>query len=169
MMEPGHAPCVASQNEGASDEFRTDIAHGGVCRAGHAGRDAHCAYAGPRERAGDRHEQETRSIAAIDEVLSAIDKTEETTGRIRKVTTLDAVDIVFLSDAAQTEGGPPPEIEAKIAEHQDEIAELRKELEGNAMLFHAVDSRNVLMRDIIAVAFSGEGKVTIYATAKPPS
>ena len=114
-------------------------------------------------------EQETRSIAAIDEVLSAIDKTEETTGRVRKVTTLDDVDIVFLSDAAQTEGGPPPEIEAKIAEHQDEIAELRKELEGNAMLFHAVDSRNVLMRDIIAVAFSGEGKVTIYATAKPPS
>jgi hypothetical protein len=114
-------------------------------------------------------EQETRSVAAIDDVLSAIDKTVETTGRVRKVTTLDTVDIVFLSDAAQAEGGPPPQIEASIAAHQDEIAELRKELEGNAMLFHAVDSRNVLMRDIIAVAFSDDSKVTIYAATKPPS
>ena len=76
---------------------------------------------------------------------------------------------MFLSDAAQAEGGPPPEIEAKIAEHEEEIAELRKELEGNAMLFHAVDSRDVLMRDIIAVEFRDDRHVTIYAATKPPS
>ena len=116
----------------------------------------------------DVDEQETGSIAATGDVIAAIDKTPETTARIRKASALDTVDIVFLSDAVATEGGPPPEIEAKIDEHKAEIAELRKELEGNAMLFHAVDSRNVLMRDIIAVEFNDDRHVTIYATAKPP-
>ena len=50
--------------------------------------------------------------------------------------------VKMMSDAAVTEGGPPPEIEAKIKEHEEEITELRKELEGNAMLYHAIDSRS---------------------------
>ena len=115
----------------------------------------------------DVDEQETRSIAATSDVIAAIDETPGTTARIRKVSALDTVDIVFLSDAVATEGGPPPEIEAKIEERKAEIAELRKELEGNAMLFHAVDSRGVLMRDIIAVKFNDDRHVTIYAAAKP--
>lgn len=113
-------------------------------------------------------EQETRSVAATEDVLASIDNTLETTGKVRKAAALDTVEIVFLSDAAPGEGGPPPEIEAKIAEHQAEIAELRKEIEGNAMLFHAVDSRGVLVRDIITVTFNDDRHVTIYAAAKPP-
>ena len=74
---------------------------------------------------------------------------------VRKTSNLDKVDIVFLTDAAATEGGPPPEIEAKVKEHEADIAELRKELEGNAMLYHAIDSRRVLLRDVLAVEFDG--------------
>lgn len=114
-------------------------------------------------------QQETQSIAATGDVLAAIDRTRETMARIRKTSALDTVDIVFLSDAAATEGGPPAEIEAKIEAHSDEIAELRKEFEGNAMLYHAADSRDVLMRDIIAVEFKDDRHVIVYAAAKPPS
>ena len=113
-------------------------------------------------------EQEARSAAETDRLIAAIDDTTETIRKIRKTSDVDSVEIVFLVDAAAAEGGPPPEIEAKLAERETEIGALRQELEGNAMLFHAVDSRQVLLRDVIAVAFEDDRSVTIYAAAKPP-
>jgi hypothetical protein len=112
------------------------------------------------------HEEQTPAAAQTDAVIKAIDKTAENIATVRKATTLDAVNIVFLPDAAVTEGGPPDEIAAKVEEHKDEIGELRQELEGNAMLYHAIDSRQILIRDILAVEFKDAG-VVIYAAAKP--
>ena len=113
------------------------------------------------------HEEETRATADADKVIAAIDKTAENTSAVRKVTQLDRVDIVFLSDAAQTEGGPPPEIERKLEENEEAIETLRQEIEGNAMLYHALNSRQILMRDILALEFDDANGVTIYAAAKP--
>jgi hypothetical protein len=112
-------------------------------------------------------EEESRATADAGKVVAAIEKTRESIATIRKTSKLDKVDIVFLSDAAATEGGPPPEIEAKIKEHEEEIAELRQELEGNAMLYHAIDSRQILLRDVLAVEFNDANGVVIYAAAKP--
>jgi hypothetical protein len=112
-------------------------------------------------------EEESQATADSDKVIAAIEKTGESIATIRKTSKLDKVDIVFLSDAAATEGGPPPEIEAKIKEHEEEITELRKELEGNAMLYHAIDSRQILLRDVLAVEFDDKNGVVIYAAAKP--
>jgi hypothetical protein len=112
-------------------------------------------------------EEESQATADSDKVIAAIEKTGESISTVRKTSKLDKVDIVFLSDAAATEGGPPPEIEAKIKEHEEEIAELRQELEGNAMLYHAIDSRQILLRDVLAVEFDDQNGVVIYAAAKP--
>lgn len=112
-------------------------------------------------------EEEARAAADADRVIAAIEKTAESTSRVRKTTTLDKVDIVFLPDAAATEGGPPPAIDAKIEEHKEAIEQLREELEGNAMLYHAIDSRQILVRDVLAVEFPEENSVVIYAAAKP--
>jgi len=112
-------------------------------------------------------EEESRAAADAGKIIAAIDKTRDNIGTIRKTSKLDKVDIVFLADAAVTEGGPPPEIEAKVREHEDEIAELRQEIEGNAMLYHAIDSRQVLTRDVLAVAFEGASRIVIHAAAKP--
>ena len=114
-------------------------------------------------------EEQSRAATDAGKVIAAIEKTRDSISKIRKTSTLDKVDIVFLEDAAATEGGPPPEIEAKVKEHEAEIAELRKELEGNAMLFHAIDSREVLVRDILAVDFDGSNGVVIYAAARKPA
>ena len=113
---------------------------------------------------------EEQSRAAVDagKVIAAIEKTQDSIGRIRKTSTLDKVDIVFLEDAAAAEGGPPPAIEAKVEEHEADIAELRKELEGNAMLFHAIDSRNVMVPDVLAIDFDDAARVVIYAAARKP-
>jgi hypothetical protein len=113
-------------------------------------------------------EQESQAATDAGKVIAAIEKTPEAIDRIRKASNLDTVDIVFLADATKAEGGPPPEIEAKISERQEEIKELRKELEGNAMLFHAIDSRQVLVRDVLAVSFESDRHVIIYAAAKRP-
>lgn len=112
-------------------------------------------------------EEEVQASADPGKVIAAIEKTREQIATVRKTSSLDKVDIVFLADAAVTEGGPPPEIEAKVKEHEADIMELRKEIEGNAMLFHAIDSRQILPRDVLAVEFDGSNGVVIYAAAKP--
>lgn len=111
-------------------------------------------------------EEETQAATDAGKVIAAIEKTPQNISTVRKTTTLDKVEIVFLADATVTEGGPPPEIKEKVKEHESEIKELRQEIEGNAMLFHAIDSRQILTRDVLAVEFDGNA-VVIYAAAKP--
>ncbi|TIW32003.1 MAG: hypothetical protein E5V62_26870 [Mesorhizobium sp.] len=113
-------------------------------------------------------QEETKTTDEAGKVATAIDRTRENIGAVRKTSKLDKVDIVFLTDAARSEGGPPPVIESKIEQHRDDIAELRKEIEANALLFNAIDSRRVQAEDVVAVAFDDPGKVVIYAAAKPP-
>ncbi len=100
--------------------------------------------------------QEEKATAAAEEgkVVAAIDKTTEATSQVRKTSSVDKVDI-------------PPAIAGKIEQHRAEIALLRQEVEANALLFHALDSRRVLIGDVLAVAFDGPKKVTVYAAAKP--
>jgi hypothetical protein len=112
-------------------------------------------------------QEETRTAAEAGKVATAIERTRENIGTVRKTSKLDKVDIVFLTDAARSEGGPPPAIETKVKAHKDDIAELRKEIEANALLFNAIESRRVLTEDVLAVDFDDPGKIVIYAAAKP--
>jgi hypothetical protein len=112
-------------------------------------------------------QEETRTAVEAGKVSAAIDRTRDNITAVRKTSKLDKVDIVFLTDAARSEGGPPPAIETKVRQHQGDIAELRKEIEANALLFNAIDSRRVLTEDVLAVDFDDPGKVVIYAAAKP--
>ena len=114
-------------------------------------------------------EEETQASSDAGRVIAAIDRTVENTAIVRKTSNLAKVDIVFLPDAARTEGGPPPEIEAKVKEREKEITELRKEIEGNAMLFHAIDSRQILPQDVLAVEFDDTNGVVIFAAAQKPA
>ena len=112
-------------------------------------------------------EEESQATADSGKVVAAIEKTGESIAIIRKTSNLDKVDIVFLSDAPPTEGAPPPENEPNNKEHEHEKTEHRKQLEGNAMLYHAIDSRQILLRDVLAVEFDDKNGVVIYAAAKP--
>jgi len=115
----------------------------------------------------DVRQEEALSTAEAGKVIAAIDRTRENIGAVRKTTKLDTVDIVFLTDAARSEGGPPPAIESKVKQHRDDVAELRQEIEANALLFNAIDSRRVQAEDVLAVEFDDPGKIVIYAAAKP--
>jgi len=100
-------------------------------------------------------EEEARLVAAI--ALSHDNAVE-----VRKRFRLDNVEIVFVPDLAD-DGA----IDAKLSENADAVKELRQSIEGSAMLYHAVNSRAVLLRDVIAVEFQGDD-VTIFAAGKKP-
>jgi hypothetical protein len=117
----------------------------------------------------DVRQEEAQTKTQTKRIITAIERTRENIGTVRKTSKLDTVDIVFLSDAARSEGGPPPAVESKIRQHQDDIAELRKEIDANALLFNAIDSRRVLAEDVLAVEFDGPTGIVIYAAAKSPN
>ena len=94
----------------------------------------------------DIRQEETLSRTEAGKVITAIDRIRENIGMVRKTTKLNTVDIVFLTDAARSEGGPPPAIESKVKQHKDDVAELRREIEANALLFNAIDSRRCWQR-----------------------
>lgn len=102
----------------------------------------------------------------IGKIVAAIEKTSENIGTIRKVSNLSKVDIVLLADAGASQGGIPLELDAKVEEYRAEISQLRKELEGNAMLFHAIDSRQILPTQVLAVEFDGSGAAIIYVARR---
>lgn len=114
-------------------------------------------------------EEEAAASAEPGRVIAAIEKTAENTEMVRKLSNVDVMDIVYLTDSAQTEGGPPPEIEAKLEANRKDIEELRKEIEGNAMVYHAIHARQILPRDVLAVEFEAPAKLVIFAAAKPPA
>lgn len=114
-------------------------------------------------------EETTRAVAEAERVIAAIGRAAESIDKVRKTTVLDRLDIVYVTDAAITEGGPPPEIEQALDENRDAIAALRTELEGNAILYHAVNSRQVLMRDVLAVEFETDRHAVIYVAGRSPS
>lgn len=113
--------------------------------------------------------QEEERTAANNEarIISAIEKAPESAALVRKTTNVDNVEIVFLADSTAMDGGLPASIEKVAAAHKAELTALRNEVEGNALLYHAIDSRHVLMRDIVAVEFNDPHNVIVYAAAKP--
>lgn len=116
----------------------------------------------------DVRDEEVQTLNDANRVIAAIEAASKNAGLVRKVTDLDRVDIVFMPDSAAVEGGPPPEIATKLTENSDSIDGLRREIESNALLYHAINSRNLLVTDVVGVEFDGAKHMVIFAAAKPP-
>jgi hypothetical protein len=111
-------------------------------------------------------EQQSSAGEEARKVVAAIEKTQDAIATVRKISNVGKLEIVYLPDAAQ--GSAPPAIREAIARHEADIDELRREIEGNAMLFHAIDSRSLLIRDVLAVDVAANDAVVIYAAAQKP-
>lgn len=107
---------------------------------------------------------EERAAADEQRILKAIENTAANIAEVRKKVSLDKVEIVFLPDL----GEEKTTVETRMEEYQDEIADLRKEIEGSAMLYHAIDSRDVLVRDLVALEFDDANGVTIFVSGEEP-
>jgi len=113
-------------------------------------------------------EKQARSEDDTDRIIAAIEKSSENTNRIRKVTNLDRLDIIFMPDSTAVEGGPPEEVASRLSEYSRNVDDMRRELESNALFYHAVNSRNILIKDILAIEFDSDTHVVIFAAANPP-
>ncbi|MFC5586767.1 hypothetical protein ACFPOD_16755 [Nitratireductor kimnyeongensis] len=102
--------------------------------------------------------EEVEADAASSRILAAIDATAQNAERVRKTFSLDEIDIVFLPDLEEKDGS----IASALVENEDEIAMLREAIEGSALFFHAVDSRSIQLRDVVALEYAERGGVTIF-------
>ena len=111
-------------------------------------------------------EQQSNAGEEAGKVVAAIEKTQEAIATVRKISNVGKLEIIYLPGAA--EDNAPPAIREAVARHENDIDELRKEIEGNAMLFHAIDSRSLLIRDVLAIDVAAADEVVIYAAARKP-
>lgn len=108
---------------------------------------------------------EEPAAAERDRIIAAIENTVANTSEVRKKFSLDSVEIIFLPDI----GEDATAIQAAIEEREEEIEALREAIEGSAMFFHAVDSRSVLLRDVVAMEFDDANGVTIFVAGREPA
>lgn len=104
---------------------------------------------------------QTGEVSADDDrgrILEAIGNTSETTQEVRRRFNLGDVSIVLLSDINTTDGPIAEALEA----NGEAIDELRIALESSAMFFHAIDSRSVLLQNVLALEFEDDD-VIIFA------
>jgi len=104
--------------------------------------------------------EETTKNAQVERILAAIEMTQDNAERVRKAFTIDALEIVFLPDLGKGSGA----IEKSIEEHEQEIEALRDSIEGSAIFYHAIDSREILLQEVVAVEFGANGSATIFVT-----
>lgn len=98
-------------------------------------------------------------------VIAAIANSSQTAAEVRKRFSVDNVTILFLPDLDEKEGEA---VKMAIEEFRTGIASLREAIQGSAIFYHAVDSRSVLLDDIIAVEFGDANDVTILVAGRKP-
>lgn len=106
-------------------------------------------------------EVKTGEVSAEDgreRVLQAIENTGESIQEVRRRFNLGEVSIVLLSDINTAEG---PVAEA-VQANREAIDELRIAIESSAMFFHAIDSRRVLLQNVLGMEFEDDD-VIIFA------
>ena len=65
--------------------------------------------------------------------------------------------------------GSDPVLDAALEDSRAELLELQQAIEGSAMFYHAVDSRRILLRDIVGLEFDDANGVTIFVAGADPN
>lgn len=105
------------------------------------------------------------AVAADEErIVAAIEQTRDNIGHVRKSFNIDRVDIIFLPDFDEQETA----VDAKMQEFASEISELQTEIQGSAIFYHAINSRRVLVTDVIAIEFDDRNGATIFVAGSEP-
>lgn len=114
----------------------------------------------------------TEEAVAVDEsrVIEAIENSLDNATEIRKRFSIDNVKIVFLPDFKQ-EGeatAATAAVKAKMEEFSAEITALREAIHSSAIFFHAIDSRAVVLDDVVGVQFDKNNDVVILVAGRQP-
>lgn len=99
-------------------------------------------------------------------IITAIENSLDNATDIRKRFALDNVRIVFLPDLAEKDGAAQNRVRAVMEKYRSEITTLQESIQGSAIFYHAVNSRSILLNNIVAVQFTDKNDVTIFVAGR---
>lgn len=110
----------------------------------------------------------TEETSATDEagIIAAIERSLDNAAEVRKRFSLDNVRIVFLPDLADKEKAAQTPVGLAMEKSSAEITKLREDIQGSAIFYHAINSRSILLNDIVAVQFGDNNDVTILVAGR---
>lgn len=108
---------------------------------------------------------DTKAAERTGELLENLASLPETTDRIKIITTMDRIDVVYLSDLIGENA--PKEVREAIEANDERIDGLQQALEGSALFYNALSSRNVNLADVVTVRLE-EPDATIFVRGVPP-
>lgn len=97
-------------------------------------------------------------------IVAAIENSRENASQVRKLFNINKLEIVFVPELK----GKSSPVSGAIEKHDEDIEELRDAIEGSALFYHAIDSRSVLLRDVIAVEFGEDNALTVFTAGADP-
>ena len=98
---------------------------------------------------------EVHQASDIQRVIAAIQNSRHSAELARKAFSLDTLEIVFVPELSG-------DLAKTISENDVDIKVLRESIEGSAMFYHAIDSRSIMLNNIIAAEFGDENDVIIF-------
>lgn len=106
--------------------------------------------------------------AATDEagIIAAIEQSLDNAAEVRKRFSIDNVRIVFLPDLVDKDAASQTPVGVAMEKFSAEIAKLREDIQGSAIFYHAINSRSILLVDIVAVQFGDDNDVTILVAGQ---
>lgn len=99
-----------------------------------------------------------------DRIAAALTLSRENAAEIRKRFGVGSVEIVFMPELSDGQSALGERIEA----NREAIGKLQTAIESSAIFFHAIDSQQVLLRDVVAVEFGEGDTITIFAAGSEP-
>jgi len=108
--------------------------------------------------------EQATTVEETDRLIEAVGNARAAAQEVRKTFNLDELDIIFVApETAET-----PEVAEVLEKNEQPLQTLREAIEGSALFYHAVDSRSILLRDIIAVEYGEERQVTVFVIGEAP-
>lgn len=109
--------------------------------------------------------EDTNAAERTDELLQTIGTLPESVDRIKIITNMEKIDVVYLSDLVGENA--PTEIAEAIEASEDRILQLQKAIESSAIFYNALTSREVNISDVVSIRLS-EPDATIFVRGVPP-
>lgn len=101
-------------------------------------------------------------------IVAAIEQSLDNAAEIRKRFSLDNVRIIFLPDLEDKDAAAQTPVGIAMKKFSSEITKLREDIQGSAIFYHAINSRSILLNDIVAVQFGDNNDVTILVAGREP-
>ena len=109
--------------------------------------------------------EDTSAADRADDLLQSIADLPQSIDRVKIITTMEKIDVVYLSDLIGA--NPPREIKDAIEASDERIRELQKGLEASAIFYNALTSRDVNIPDVVTITLD-EPNATIFVRGVAP-